>query len=89
MREKVTVADPDAALLRLLEALAADLIEATDDEVMQAAKDLGMNPQMKGSAVFAGIKYPAMPQLSDFYDMEPEANLPAALRWRGRQPSRD
>jgi hypothetical protein len=72
-----------------LEALAADLVEATDDEVMQAAKDLSMNPQMKGSAVFAGIKYPAKPRLSDFYDTELEANLPAALRWRGRQPPRD
>lgn len=40
---------------RLLAALERELIEATDEEILAAAKDLGMNPEMKGSAAFFGI----------------------------------
>lgn len=40
---------------RLLAALERELIEATDEEVLAAAKELGMNPSMKGSAAFFGI----------------------------------
>jgi hypothetical protein len=89
MREKVTLSDPAAALIRLLDALADDLVEASDEEIMQAAKDLGMNPQMKGSAVFAGLKYRAKPRLSDFYDLDLDTNLPTALKWWTRQLSKD
>lgn len=39
---------------RLLVALERELIEATDDEILEAARDLGMNPAMKGSAAFLG-----------------------------------
>jgi hypothetical protein len=37
---------------------------------VQAAKDLGMDPNMPGSAAFAGLKYPATAQLSDFFDLD-------------------
>jgi hypothetical protein len=40
---------------RLLAALEQELITATDEEVVQAASDLGMNPAMKGSAAFFGV----------------------------------
>lgn len=40
---------------RLLAALERELIEATDEEILAAAKELGMNPAMKGSAAFFGI----------------------------------
>jgi hypothetical protein len=40
---------------RLLVALERELIEATDDEILEAARDLGMNPAMKGSAAFFGV----------------------------------
>ena len=40
---------------RLLIALERELIEATDDELLEAARDLGMNPAMKGSAAFFGV----------------------------------
>jgi hypothetical protein len=40
---------------RLLAALERELIEATDEEVLAAARELGMNPAMKGSAAFFGI----------------------------------
>lgn len=40
---------------RLLAALERELIEATDEEILDAARDLGMNPLMKGSAAFFGV----------------------------------
>lgn len=40
---------------RLLAALERELIEATDKEILEAARDLGMNPAMKGSAAFFGV----------------------------------
>ena len=47
---------PELTLERILAALEAGLVAATDDEIMQAAKDLGMNPAMKGSLAFADIR---------------------------------
>src|SRR4029077_4619984 len=47
---------PELALERILAALEAGLIAATDDEIMQAGKALGMNPAMKGSAAFADVR---------------------------------
>lgn len=40
---------------RLLAALEQELIAATDEEILEAASDLGMNPAMKGSAAFFGV----------------------------------
>lgn len=40
---------------RLLAALERELLEATDEEILEAARDLGMNPAMKGSAAFFGV----------------------------------
>lgn len=40
---------------RLLTALERELLEATDEEILSAAGDLGMNPAMKGSAAFFGV----------------------------------
>jgi hypothetical protein len=39
----------------LLAALEQELIAATDEEILEAAADLGMNPAMKGSAAFFGV----------------------------------
>ena len=46
-----------------------ELLEASDEEIIAAATDLGMNPLMKGSAAFAGLKYPSRPQLADFFEL--------------------
>jgi hypothetical protein len=46
---------PDSALERLLLALEDELLEATDEEILAAAHELGMNPAMKGSAAFFGL----------------------------------
>jgi hypothetical protein len=70
MRTKVKVASPDAVLTRILEAFGQELIDASDEEIMEAAKDLGMDPQMKGSGAYAGLTFPAKWQLSDFFDVE-------------------
>ena len=48
-------ADNTERFERLLAALERELIEATDQEILEAARDLGMNPAMKGSAAFFGI----------------------------------
>jgi hypothetical protein len=70
MRTKVKAMSPEAALDRLLVALGQELIDSSDEEIMEAARDLGMDPKMRESAAFAGLKYPARPQLSDFFDLE-------------------
>jgi hypothetical protein len=47
---------PHSNLERLLAALERELIDATDEEVLAAAKELGMDPTMKGSSAFFGVK---------------------------------
>jgi hypothetical protein len=58
----VSVPRPEQALARLLAALEADLVAATDDEIMAAAKELGMNPAMQGSAAFGDIRVMLSPR---------------------------
>lgn len=60
MRTKMIQVFPETALERILEALERELVEATDEEVLAAAHDLGMKPQMKGSAAFLGLRYPTV-----------------------------
>jgi hypothetical protein len=47
---------PDVGLERLIQGLEGELLEATDEEFLAAARELGMNPDMKGSAAFLGVK---------------------------------
>jgi hypothetical protein len=51
----MTTQRPDSALERLLVALEDELLQATDEEVLAAAHELGINPAMKGSAAFFGV----------------------------------
>ena len=46
---------PEQKLERLLIALEHDMLEAHDEELWAAARELGMNPAMKGSAAFFGV----------------------------------
>ena len=55
MRTKLTIAHPQAALDRVLDSLARELTHVSDDEILEAARELGMNPLMKGSAAFLGL----------------------------------
>lgn len=69
MGQKLIPIPQEAALERLLAALAMDLAEASDDEITQAAKDLGMNVGMKGSAAFLGVH--GLPRhIGDFFEVE-------------------
>jgi hypothetical protein len=61
---------PSVALNRVLDGLEHEIIEASDEEILAAARELGMDLRMRESAAFAGVKYPSRPQLSDFFDME-------------------
>jgi hypothetical protein len=51
----MTTKRPDSTLERLLLALEDELLQATDEEVLTAAHELGMNPAMKGSAALSGV----------------------------------
>ena len=84
MRPKLTPAAPAAALGRILDRLDRELIEASDEDILEAARDLGMNPMMKGSAAFIGLRVPAMAQFADFFDSDA---LRSALSIRSAQQS--
>ncbi len=71
MRTRMTHAFPETALERVLDALEHELVEASDTDILEAADDLGMKPQMKGSAAFIGLRYSsAMPRAEDFFDAQ-------------------
>lgn len=52
----MTRTKPEIRLERILMALGVEVAEATDEEVLAAAADLGMKPMMKGTAAFVGLK---------------------------------
>ena len=60
---------PETALERILDALEHELLEASDADILEAANDLGMKPQMKGSAAFIGLRTPSVSHRpEDFFD---------------------
>jgi hypothetical protein len=61
---------PEVALNRVLAGLEKELVEATDEEIEQAAADLGMNVKMKGSAAFIGVTYTFPKRFEDLFDVE-------------------
>jgi hypothetical protein len=52
---KPTTMRPERELERVLLAFEHDIIDANDEEVLSAARELGMNPAMKGSSAFFGV----------------------------------
>jgi len=74
MRKKLIPTTPDIALDRVLAGLATELAVSTDQEIIQAAKDLGMNVNMKGSAAFIGV-FGLAKRLEDFFDLEDRPRL--------------
>ncbi len=87
MRTKLTRTTPAAALGRILDQLDRELIDASDEDILEAARDLGMNPMMKGSAAFLGLQCFS---LAEFIDsdalksllLERAAQKPARRRYR-------
>jgi hypothetical protein len=69
-KQPAVLRSPAAALARVLDALEQELIDASNEEILEAAKDLGMNPMMKGSAAFMGLNYPGTARFTDFFDAE-------------------
>jgi len=69
MRPKLMPIRQDITLERLLAGLATELAEASDEEIVQAAEDLGMNVKMKGSAAFLGV-YGLPRCVEDFFEVE-------------------
>lgn len=67
MRARLKRALPETTLERLLEALERELLAASDEEILAAAHELGMQPHMKGSAAFLGLRYPMRPRFEDFF----------------------
>jgi hypothetical protein len=55
---------PELALERILIALERDVIDAADEELLAAARELGMDPTMKGSAAFFGVTH--LPRLQSW-----------------------
>jgi hypothetical protein len=68
--------------------LEQELIEASDEDILEAARDLGMNPMMKGSAAFAGLNYSATTRFNDFFDPETLKQIRAQMERTGKSRSR-
>jgi hypothetical protein len=86
MRTRLTITRPQAALDRLLDALAQELVDVSDDEILEAAKELGMNPLMKGSAAFLGLRIAPVADLAEwaeFFQSEHFGSSLAALSLKG------
>jgi hypothetical protein len=68
MRKNVKSAPPaEVMLTRVLAGLEQDLVDASDEDIAQAAKDLGMNLSMKGSAAFVGVKGVTKASFAEFF----------------------
>jgi hypothetical protein len=85
MRTKVKRVSPEVTLARVLAALEQELIDATDVEIREAAQDLGMNVDMKGSAAFAGLSYPSKARFSDYFGPDALAELEEIAKARRRE----
>ena len=72
-------------LERVLNALSGELAEATDEEVLEAAADLRMNPTAKGSAAFFGVKWFFVPYQPEKFGGS-RNSAAAAVRAKRRPP---
>jgi len=81
MRTKVKRTSAETALMRIMDALAQEAIEAPDEELSEVASDLRMDLNSRESSAFAGLTYFARPQLSEFFEME----MPRGLQPEHRQ----
>ena len=101
MGRKVTTDSSARVLARILDAFAQELVGVSDEEILEAAQDLGMDPGMKGSAAFLGVIHARPRQLSDIFDLDElkrllltsgrnriGSELPAKSRIRSRRAGR-
>lgn len=59
----------ESRLERVLAALEQELMEVPEEEILDAARSLGMNPEMKGSVLYAGVRFPSSVTLADAFDL--------------------
>ena len=48
---------PDLGFERLLSAISQDIIDASDEEILATANELGLRPGMQGSVALAGVTF--------------------------------
>lgn len=95
MRRLARIPAPIVTLDRILERLERELIDVSDEEIVEAARSLRMNLNAKESAAFLGLRAPAKPQLSDFFgfDSDDAPRLPGdggdKLRLPGKKPRKE
>jgi hypothetical protein len=53
----MTTTRPELGLERLLAALGQDLLDASDEEILAVADELGQKPTMKGSIALLGVTF--------------------------------
>jgi trimethylamine:corrinoid methyltransferase-like protein len=70
MQQELIPMPPAVALERVLTGLVEEIIEAADEELTQAAKDLGMDLNMRGSAAFLGVMYAMPKRIEDIFEPE-------------------
>lgn len=75
MRTKAMRIPPDTTLMRILDALAQEAIESSDDELIATAADLRMDLDSRGSAAFSGLTFFSRPRASEFFDVDVPKSL--------------
>jgi hypothetical protein len=71
MPRQMTQPTGDQRLQRVLIALERELLQASDEEIRQAAGDLGIEPDMKGSIAWLGIFFPnVVKRPEEVFDMD-------------------
>jgi hypothetical protein len=86
MSRQVTPPSNERRLQRLLVALENELLEASDEEVRQAAGDLGINPDMKGSIAWMGVLFPGKMRRDEVLDRDAIDAIRKLLRRRLTPP---
>jgi hypothetical protein len=70
MRKELNSSSSELALERVLLGLERELLDATDEELVAAAADLGMDVTMKGSAAFLGVLHSLPRRIEDIFDCD-------------------
>jgi hypothetical protein len=86
MRKSVRTAPPEVALDRVLAGLAPELVEASDEDIEQAAAELRMDVKMKGSAAFIGVLHALPKRFDDIFEVPPPRSFLPSV---GRKDSDD
>ena len=70
MPRQVTPPTNERRLQRVLAALERELLAASDEEVREAARDVRIDPDMKGSIAWVGIFFSMKPWRDGMFDLD-------------------